>query len=215
MHSQPAATPVDRREKRKLHVVAAELLRADCPWLTDADLNVIMGRATKSKRALPVDDSVHVAEDWAHKDDPGNDVDHPDRPDVGDVSAALDEHPDVVHKLIDIRDALLPEADPVDHLWVRITSAGAAERASGIATTLAGKFVRTNIATEWCHYFNFQQTATFNFTVYDRPGAVILATEMIRKANSYFRLYVLADGDPSFVYDGHDHAAYDEGESFT
>ena len=176
-----------------------EMLRKEFPWLTEEDLDKAcgLGRASRgprkkgSKRLREDEDSTDSSESV--------------------VAAVSDVDMDVImERLAGIR-AEYADSDVEEEgafvlkiLGGKWTAAHVGKVADRVAANSSGMAAKT-----WCDLYNWPKTTSFSFSRYSEAGAVVLARQVVRRGNYFYRVWLNADPD-LFRYSDADLAGYPE-----
>ena len=185
--------------------VVGELL-VEHPWLTAEDLGKKPATATGKKFKK----SAHGPSESEDDTDSGADGSDGSAGDGGDVKI---HEPD-----IDGDDPDDEEGESTKPAWEHDVSAGDTatdetyfhlRRFGGAWTYGTGCFPRKGLATGWVLTYDFLSQRSFSYSKYGVEAATMLSQELLRRANYFFYVWLLADSD-DFVYEQHHLDGYEE-----
>jgi hypothetical protein len=162
-------------------------LRAELPWLTEADIQKALGKKIKRPSWAepkvdgdassssnedplgPVEDEGAVVEDVVPVDD-------------GDFGSAVEE-------LEALRDEFDVDVAADYAFRSRIMGGPDTKKRLGVAASGQKGSVRTQFARNWCDCYNWPKEKNYFFSIYGHAGATNLVQEYCRRSNYYFNLW--------------------------
>ena len=188
-----------------------EAMRAEAPWLSDADFAMAMG----TKRPRGESASGHAGRGRAPSESSSATEGPPS--DRGGETRADDIGPDIA--IFDPSDLIAMRAaeDVAEHkemdFYVRILGGAWTLAHTGEIADGCSYFARAGTAQLWCRVFAFPRQRGFHYRKYGREGPHILCNEIARRAQFFYDLWLGSD-DADFSYTAELRASYEEGAEF-
>ena len=176
---RPVRDPI-RRTRRLADASVAKLLEAH-PWLSPEDLQELkpqrVGRKKGRKRDHVDSSGSDASEIYSGEIDANHDAgDDPGGGDADDVDPAYE---------MDLARADIADLVFQDDLYFYIIVRGQVR--DGLQ--VRGQ-ARDGVSQLWCEQYSFQKSVTFNFSLYGKEGATMLAKEYCRRGTFFIRLYM-------------------------